>query len=184
MAEKSHSQAPVQGKGALSASFPRTAEGLAALDAAIASAGHAALAEAHGVTIAAVKKHRVRFPAELKHQQQQQETPVQKATAEATDVNFSYGLDRDGSIGLLLWGKSAAWFMAPVDETIARARVPRDLAAPETWLELMDRIHREEFHERNPWVEEFLPLCEGLALLPSGENKIPVDPANGDGGPG
>jgi hypothetical protein len=46
-------------------------------------------------------------------------------------------------------------------------------------MELMDRVHREEFHERNPWVEELLPLCEGLALLPTGKNKIPVDPANG-----
>lgn len=172
-----------KGRGAL-ANVPRTPEGLAALDTAIAASGFAAVAEEHGVSVSAVKKHRVRFPASLK-QQQQQETPLQEATAEATDVNTNtlpnliYGLDRDGSIGVVLWGKSAAWSLAPVDETIARARVPRDLAPLEPWQELMDRIHREEFHERNPWVEDFLPLCEGLALLPSGENKIPVDPANG-----
>ena len=87
MANQDQQQGPVQGRGALRASFPPTAEGLAALDVAIAeggggSAGYAAVAEAHGVSVAAVKKHRVRFPAELK-QQQQQETPVQGATAEA-----------------------------------------------------------------------------------------------------
>jgi KaiC/GvpD/RAD55 family RecA-like ATPase len=115
----------------------------------------------------------------MANQDQKQQAPVQGATAGATDVNFRYGPDHDGSIGVFLWSKSAARFFAPVDETIARARVPRDLAPQETWVELMDRIHREEFHERNPWVEDFLPLCEGLALLPSGENKIPIDPADG-----
>jgi KaiC/GvpD/RAD55 family RecA-like ATPase len=187
MTKDDHNKAPVQGRGALSASFPFTPEGLAALDAAIAAgeggkAGYAAVAAAHGVSVGAVKKHRVRFPADLKKLATPKANGDTSEPAEPTGyapVDFIYGPNPDGSIDVVIWGKSASWFMAPVDETIARARVPRDLAPPETWTELMVRVHREEFHERNPWVEEFLPLCEGLALLPSGKNKIPVDPAIG-----
>ena len=187
MTDKELHQVPAQGRGALSASFPFTSEGLAALDAAIDAgggrkAGYEAVVRAHGVSVAAVKKHRVRFPADLKKSAPTQANGV---NAEPSDtpgdapLNFTYGPNPDDSVDVVIWGKSPAWFMAPADEKIARARVPRDLAPPETWIELMDRFHREEFHERNPWVEDILPLCEGLALLPTGKNKIPVDPVDG-----
>jgi hypothetical protein len=173
MANQDQQQAPVQGRGALSASFPPTAEGLTALDAAIAeggggSAGYAAVAEAHGVSVAAVKKHRVRFPASLKQPRQQQVTLVQGATY----VNCIYGPDRDLSLGVYLWGKSAAWVFAPVDETIARARVPRDLARPQTWKEIRAQIEAEWKAEQELEAEtECHPARRFLAHLGKDPDK-------------
>ena len=63
--------APSPKKRTLSDAYPQTAEGLAALDEALAAGGggtpgYAAVAVEFGVSAGAVKKHRVRFPAELK----------------------------------------------------------------------------------------------------------------------
>jgi hypothetical protein len=121
----------------------------------------------------------------MANQDQQQQAPVQEATAEqciasSFQETVAAWVSRVKELpGFPFWADVAAKGLD------ARAFFRKD--AP-TWQEIRDQLEAEwkdelrlEDLEQKPWKRDFLPKCEGLALLPIGGRKIPVDPETGGG---